>query len=99
MVSISELLIEQVRICLAHDGPEIWRSIDGGRRVLGPVNSPYSFLYVMVFEGPKAAEHLLAYTRVVEDADIDRGFRIITSLTGELGRPALLVEPIPPLAA
>jgi hypothetical protein len=98
MLALSELLLDHVRACLARGGPESWRSPDGSRRVLGPISSTYSFLSVMVFEGPDAEERLRAYVRPAGNADVERGFGVIASLTAELGRPALLVEPIPPLA-
>jgi len=67
--------------------------------MFGPVSSTYSFLSVMVFEGPEAEERLRMYARPDRDAGIDLEFSVITTLTGELGRPALLVEPILPPAS
>ena len=99
MVSVPESLLEPVRACLANGGPEIWRSPDGGRRVLGPLNSAYSFLYVMAFEGPEAEARLIAYERPPLDSIIEPDFSVIANLSAELGRPALLVEPLLPRAA
>jgi hypothetical protein len=50
MVPIPASLLEHILGCLERD-PEIWRSKDGGCRVLGPISTTYSFLHVMVFEG------------------------------------------------
>jgi hypothetical protein len=95
VLSLSELLLDHVRACVGRGGPETWRSPDGNRRLLGPVSATYSFLSVMVFEGPEAEECLRAYVRPAGDADIEPGFGVIANLTAEIGRPALLVEPIP----
>ena len=85
------LLADNARTLVQASRPEVWRTGDGATRVLGPMNPPFEFLYVMLLGGSDAADRARGFSSASGSFSLD-GFLVISDLTDDVGRPALLVE-------
>jgi hypothetical protein len=95
MPKVPELLADGARALAANGGPEVWRSSDGATCVIGPMSSPFAFLYVMLFFGPDAANRVHSHAKSFGRSAGEEDFVVISDLTAEVGQPALLVERLP----
>ncbi|HVV49863.1 MAG TPA: hypothetical protein VHO06_09405 [Polyangia bacterium] len=90
---VPEMLVDLARALVERSAPEAWHSPDGTARVLGPMNAPFDTLYVMLLDGPDAADRIRAFLGLSGRSGLG-SFVAIADLTQEVGRPALLVERI-----